>query len=249
MTLQITTNMKCGSCLARVQAKLDGFKGIKSWRADLDDPRKLLYVDLIAEADPAQVVEVIHDAGFNAEIVERDLGFSREEDSGGGKIRISTYKPLVLVVAYVFGATLLLLHASENWQLHVATTYFMGFFFLGFSFFKLLDVPKFADAFATYDIIAKKSRAYALGYPWLEFGLGIMFVTQLALLFANIATMFVMSIGLVGVVSAVRQEQAIQCACLGTVFNLPMSVVTIVENSIMLVMSGIMIGRLLLTSG
>ena len=74
-------------------------------------------------------------------------------------------------------------------------------------------------------------------------------MTQCALLFANIATMLVMSIGLVGVVSAVRKRQTIQCACLGTVFNLPMSAVTIIEISIMLVMSGIMIGRLLLTSG
>lgn len=108
---------------------------------------------------------------------------------------------------------------------------------LGFAFFKLLDIPKFADAFATYDIIARRSRAYALAYPWIEVSLGLLFVTRTLPMAANIVTAVIMSIGLIGVVSAVRKKQAIQCACLGTAFNLPMSVVTIVENSVMIVMA------------
>ena len=37
-------------------------------------------------------------------------------------------------------------------------------------------------------------------------------------------------VGAVGVIKANRSGQKIECACLGTVFKLPMSVVTIVEN-------------------
>ena len=116
-------------------------------------------------------------------------------------------------------------------------TYFMGFFFLGFAFFKLLNISKFADAFSTYDIVAKRSRIYALAYPWIEVGLGLMFITGTWLLAANVITAAVMSVGLIGVISAVRKKQAIQCACLGTAFNLPMSVVTIIENSVMIAMA------------
>ncbi len=48
-------------------------------------------------------------------------------------------------------------------------------------------------------------------------------------------------VGLVSVIAAVRKKQAIQCACLGTAFDVPMSVVTIIENSVMIVMSAAMI--------
>ncbi len=115
--------------------------------------------------------------------------------------------------------------------------HFMGFFFTGFAFFKLLDIGKFADAFSTYDVIAKRSRWYGLAYPWIELAIGILFLTQSELFFVQAITFVIMSTGLIGVISAVRQKRAIQCACLGTVFNLPMSVVTIVENGAMIAMS------------
>jgi hypothetical protein len=37
-------------------------------------------------------------------------------------------------------------------------------------------------------------------------------------------------IGAVGVIQSVMRRETIQCACLGNVFNLPMSKVTIIEN-------------------
>ncbi|MCC9601361.1 heavy-metal-associated domain-containing protein [Stieleria sp. JC731] len=243
MSIQIATAMKCGSCLSKIRPHLDASDGVKSWHADLDDPRKLLHVDLANDTNPNEIVTLVRNQGFDAEIVREDspakseIKPAEEEPS----IQLSTYKPLFLVVTYVVGATLLILQASGTWTLSLGMSYFMGFFFLSFAFFKLLDVSKFADAFSTYDIIAKRSRSYALAYPWVEVTLGILFVTQSVLLLANIATAIIMSVGLIGVVSAVRKKQAIQCACLGTAFNLPMSVVTIIENSVMIVMAVMMI--------
>jgi hypothetical protein len=46
-----------------------------------------------------------------------------------------------------------------------------------------------------------------------------------------------MSVSLIGVLKSVLNKKKIQCACLGTVFNLPMSTLTIVEDSLMIVMS------------
>ena len=46
-----------------------------------------------------------------------------------------------------------------------------------------------------------------------------------------------MSVSLIGVLKNVLNKKKIQCACLGTVFNLPMSTLTIVEDSLMIVMS------------
>ena len=46
-----------------------------------------------------------------------------------------------------------------------------------------------------------------------------------------------MFVSLIGVIKSVVQKSEIECACLGTVFNLPMSYVTIIEDGIMLVMA------------
>jgi hypothetical protein len=117
----------------------------------------------------------------------------------------------------------------------------MGFFFLGFAFFKLLNVTAFADVFGTYDIIAKRSRAYGLAYPFIELALGLVFLSNQFPAVSSLATIVVMGIGLIGVMAAVQKKQAIQCACLGTVFNLPMSIVTIIENSVMILMAAVML--------
>lgn len=245
-THTFATNMTCGNCLAKVRPLLDGEPNIASWSANLDDPRKTITVDLADNATSERVVHLIGQAGFEANLVETaeptstasqvetvSMGVPQAKPS----FKLSTYQPLLIVVGYVLGLTVLFEWTLGSFEPMRAMSYFMGFFFLGFAFFKLLDVSKFADAFASYDIVAKRSRAYALAYPFLELGLGLLFVTRVALPVANIVTAIVMSVGLIGVVSAVRKKQVIQCACLGTAFNLPMSVVTIIENSVMIVMA------------
>jgi hypothetical protein len=50
-----------------------------------------------------------------------------------------------------------------------------------------------------------------------------------------------MSISIIGVLQSVLNKKKIQCACLGAIFNLPMSTVTIIEDALMIGMSGAMI--------
>ena len=147
------------------------------------------------------------------------------------------YRPLLLVLAYVIGATALTQSMAGRWDARQAMTHFMGFFFLGFAFFKLLGVRGFADAFATYDPIAQRIRGYGLAYPFIELTLGGLYVTGYYVTWANVAVIGLLGIGLIGVVRSVRQGQAVQCACLGTAFDLPMSSVTIAENSVMIAMA------------
>lgn len=238
-----TTTMTCGRCLNKIKPLLDNESGIKSWDADLKDPRKLLRFELADDAQLLSVSKLIEKAGFTATLISNSTVGDQSSQTPVSKPRFQllTYKPLFAVVSYVIGAATLFESTQPSWLWDRFMSNFMGFFFLGFAFFKLLDIPKFADAFATYDIIARRSRAYALAYPWIEVSLGLLFVTRTLPMAANFATAIIMSIGLIGVVSAVRKKQAIQCACLGTAFNLPMSVVTIVENSAMIVMSGAML--------
>ena len=243
MQATFTTSMTCGGCLSKVKPFLDNESSVRSWEVDLKDPRKLLRIELADDAQPHSIAKLIEKAGFTATLISESTVADQSSQMPVSKasFQLSTYKPLFAVVSYVIGAATLFELNQTSWLWNRFMSYFMGFFFLGFAFFKLLDIPKFADAFATYDVIARRSRVYALAYPWIEVSLGLMFVTQTLPIAANFATAIIMSIGLVGVISAVRKKQAIKCACLGTAFNLPMSVVTIVENSVMIVMAVAMI--------
>lgn len=239
------TNLRCQKCLAKIGPLLDADERVRDWSADLTDPKKMLTVKLHDAADSDRVVELMNEAGYDATPMhsESARATATATDESRSGFKLSNYKPLLLVIAYVVGATAIAesIHGEFVWPR--AMNYFMGFFFLGFAFFKLLNIPAFADAFSTYDVVAKRSRLYALAYPWIELGLGVLFVSGALPLVANGVTAGVMAIGLVGVVGAVFRKQVIQCACLGTVFNLPMSVVTIVENSVMLAMAIAMLVR------
>jgi hypothetical protein len=50
-----------------------------------------------------------------------------------------------------------------------------------------------------------------------------------------------MSVSIIGVLQSVLNKSKIKCACLGAVFQLPMSTVTIVEDGLMIAMSASML--------
>jgi hypothetical protein len=114
---------------------------------------------------------------------------------------------------------------------------FMAGFFLVFSFFKFLDLKGFANSYAMYDFVAKKIPAYGFTYPFLELALGIAYLTAFNPVFTNWATIIIMGVSSIGVIESVINKKKIQCACLGAVFNLPMSTVTIIEDLLMVAMA------------
>jgi hypothetical protein len=150
---------------------------------------------------------------------------------------LSTYKPILIIFAYILAISLIT--GANNWTTWM--NHFMAGFFLTFSFFKILDLKGFADSYSTYDIIAKKWRAWGYVYAFIELGLGIAYLANVAIVPVTALTFIVMSISIVGVLQSVLNKRKIQCACLGAVFNLPMSTVTIIEDALMIVMSAIML--------
>ena len=118
---------------------------------------------------------------------------------------------------------------------------FMGGFFLVFSFFKMLDLKGFAYSYMSYDIVAKKWLAWGFIYPFIELSLGLAYLFHFAILEATIVTLVVMSISSIGVIKSLLEKKKIQCACLGTVFNLPMSNITLIEDLLMVLMAAVML--------
>ena len=99
----------------------------------------------------------------------------------------------------------------------------MAGFFLVFSAFKFLDLTGFANAYSTYDLLAKRWHGYGFIYPFLELCLGLAYLFRFQPTATHVATVALMGFSSLGVFAALRQKRTIQCACLGTVLKLPMS--------------------------
>jgi hypothetical protein len=153
----------------------------------------------------------------------------------------STYKPIFLVFGYILGATLLVEFATAEFEWMRWMRHFMAGFFLVFSFFKMLDVPAFATSYSSYDWVAKRFFGWGLAYPFVELALGVLFLIEFNPLITNGLAFVVMSVSTVGVVQSLMAKRRFQCACLGAVFNLPMSTVTLFEDVLMVAMSGLML--------
>jgi hypothetical protein len=150
---------------------------------------------------------------------------------------VKTYKPVFLLFFYITGLSLIASFNNSSFDFHKAMNTFMAGFFIAFSFFKLLNLKAFADSYSMYDIIAEKIKIWGYIYAFLEVVLGILYVINFNPILLNTFTALLMSVSLIGVLKSVLNKKKIQCACLGTVFNLPMSTLTIVEDSLMIVMS------------
>jgi hypothetical protein len=96
-----------------------------------------------------------------------------------------------------------------------------------------------------YDVVAKQIPVWGYLYSLIELGLGIAYLINFNPLITNSITFIVMTISIIGVLQSVLNKKKIQYACLGAIFNLPMSTVTIIEDALMIAMSGIMIFKLL----
>jgi len=157
------------------------------------------------------------------------------------KSRLETFKPLILIFLFISGVSVIATVEGGQINLMKWMNYFMAGFFITFSFFKLLDLRAFADSYSMYDLLAKRVRTYGFVYPFIELALGIAYLTHFAPNSTYIATIAVMGFSSLGVIQSVLDKKKIKCACLGSVFNLPMTTVTIIEDLLMVAMAVLML--------
>lgn len=229
------SGMTCSSCVEKVKNSLMSVEGVTS-------------------------VEVSRDPDSATVSMQSHISLSDLQNALGEKYRISapnhnetamqaeswlqTYKPVLLIFAYVTGITLLVQLKNNAFNPMEAMRHFMAGFFLTFSFFKMLDLKGFAESYVMYDVIARKIPAWAYLYAFVELGLGVANLINFNPFVTNITTLIVMSVSIIGVLQTVLNKKAIRCACLGAVFNLPMSTVTIIEDGLMIAMSAAMVIQL-----
>ncbi|HVV68169.1 MAG TPA: MauE/DoxX family redox-associated membrane protein [Gammaproteobacteria bacterium] len=166
------------------------------------------------------------------------------QTKAGTKGWLNTFYPLFLIIIYITGVAFAnTIHTNGiNWHqwMHI----FMAGFFLVFSAFKFLDLPGFARTYATYDILAGRWPVYGYIYPFIELALGLAYAIAIAPTAIYLATIFIMGFSSLGVIKALRQKGKFRCACLGTILNLPMSSITLIEDLLMVAMAaGMLIAR------
>lgn len=226
--------MHCNSCISKVKNELLKIGAITEAEIQLESPQATITMEKHIPTDELQRA-VARAGSFSLKTSVRntqDLISQTDEKSW-----LATYKPLFIIFAFITGLATITAaqHGQFNWMQWMNN--FMGGFFIAFSFFKLLDLKGFADSYSTYDLIARKAYRYAFVYPFIELGLGIAYIVGWQPFFTNIVTIIVMAVSSVGVIQSVFNKRKIRCACLGAVFNLPMSTITIIEDLLMVGMA------------
>lgn len=221
------SGMTCTGCAASIKEKLEKVAGVE-------------HVDVDLELAQAQISMAFH-VGLDVLKAALPEKYSIAEENEvpletvAEKSKWVQLRPLFLIFTYLFGASFLLNYTS--WSTSEAMLDFMGLFYIVFSFFKFLDLKGFPESFRMYDPLAKVLPIYGWVYPFIELGLGLLFLMRFQVEFALFATIVILGITTFGVTKALLDRKSIRCACLGTALNLPMTEATFIENAIMLVMA------------
>ena len=230
--------MTCGGCVSRVEKALKSSPDIQSIHVQLEAPQAEIEFAPESKISLFGLQNLVHQAGpYTIKSVEEISAQQLEVETP----TIQTYKPLAIIVGFILGVSLIAQWPFGSWDFTLWMRHFMAGFFLVFSAFKLLNLRGFAESYQMYDLLAARWFAWGMLYPFIELGLGLMYLTGEAPYVANGITIGVLGFSSIGVVRSVVSRQTIRCACLGDVFNLPMSTVTIVEDLSMVLMAGWML--------
>lgn len=230
----VISGMTCANCSAKVKGELLKLPDVLSAEVELATGKAT--IEMQKHISNTELQNAVSAAGkYTISPDATDTSHHAMENTSASWF--AAYKPILLVFAFITGVTILIQLAKGAFDLTEWMRHFMAGFFLVFSFFKLLDLKGFADSYSSYDIVAKRVYTYGYVYPFIESALGISFLFPALSFWSNLFTLIVMAVSIIGVLQSVLNKRQIQCACLGTVFNLPMSTITIIEDGLMIAMS------------
>ncbi len=226
MTHEYTvTGMTCGSCEANIKSALFSAENVKSAEVSKESSKATISMEKhVALADLQNVL----DSKYHISAMQQS------ETVDHTKSWFGTYKPVLLIFLYIFLATALIELTAESIIINRWMRHFMTGFFLTSSFFKMLNLKGFKENYLMYDIIARKFPTWSYIYAFTELGVGVAYLIGFNPIITNSITFIVISVSIIGVLQTVLDKKAIKYACLGDVFNLPRSTVTIIQNGLMI---------------
>ncbi len=156
------------------------------------------------------------------------IGATPKSESGFKK-----FLPLIIIFSLIFFFTIVTSIFHGPLDVTFSMRMMMGSFFTIFGLFKIFNLRAFADTYSTYDILAMRSRVYAFIYPFLELTIAILYLANVGGIYRDIFTLALMTVSSIGVIQKIRQKEVVPCACLGMVFKIPMTWVTLIEDVVM----------------
>ena len=228
------SGMTCSSCVATVTKAIESIRNVKNVTVSLNPGLA------VVESNEDVSVDVIQSV-LPDKFSVKPFKYYEDMNTNDKESYLAKLFPLILILSYISLTSIIINFGRSLDDLMMD---FMGIFFIVFSFFKFLDYKSFPNSFAMYDPLAKALPLYGWIYPFIETILGLMFLFRFQLFTSIVITILSLSITTYGVVNVLKNKQTIQCACLGTAIKLPMTIATLIENGIMIIMALISILRM-----
>lgn len=226
--------MHCTDCIHKIKAALMPIAPVIA--ISLEPPQVILHVEKPLALEALNTLLAKTGDYRLQPVTDTPSSIHAEQTPTSG---LKTYYPIFLIAGFITGVTFINNISPQGFNAASWMTQFMAGFFLVFSAFKLLDIRGFAEGYATYDVLAKRWYTYGFLYPFLELGLGLLYLLHWFPATTQAFTVLLMGFSSLGVIQALAKKQTIRCACLGTVLNVPLSSITLIEDALMVLLAGI----------
>ena len=150
---------------------------------------------------------------------------------------VKSHSAVIIIFTVITLFTAIRQFLAGSWNGMLAMSDFMAGFFLIFGTFKIIDLRGFVVAYKKYNLIAHHLPIYAYAVPFIQIGLGIAYLFHVYPLASNSINFVVMSLGFISVLIKLIKKEIIPCACLGTLFKHPLSLMSLFEQALMVIMS------------
>lgn len=227
------TGMTCSGCKASVEKAIQSIDSVTDVSVNLEQSEAV--VNMTNHISIKKLQDALSDKFQIFETNTSKNLFDTIDIPENNSSQLRQLFPLFLIFGYI--TTIAILLNIKAWETSNFMLDFMGLFYFVFSFFKFLDLKGFSESFKMYDPLAKVVPKYGIVYPFIELGLGLLFITRVQIPLALIITIIILGITTFGVTKTLLDKKSIQCACLGTTLKLPMTKATFIENTIMIIMA------------
>ena len=148
--------------------------------------------------------------------------------------KLVTYLPVFYV--YIFSLLISLnIVFFYDLNLRSAVLYFLGFFSLIFGSLKLFNLKSYINSLLEYDFVAQRFVLYGYLFPFFEILFGVLFILQIEILWLEYLCLSLFLLNTVVIANALEKRRNFTCACMGGLFNLPLSTVSLVESLTMVI--------------
>jgi copper chaperone CopZ len=224
--------MHCGSCVEKIEKALKTVPGVDEVSVHL--PTNTAEVTSQKPLDIRALQGAIAVLGEPFALVPYEAPRRMSPLLARARRTWPLFAMLTLVTLLSFGRNLPFSESSIDW--HSVMADWMGFFFIIFGGLKVINLKNFAVMYRGYDVVAKQNPWWGYVYPFIELGLGTLFILRQSMVPASFVTIVLMSVGMIGIYKKLRSEGEVQCACLGGFFNVPVTWLTMAENGVMVLM-------------